>query len=68
MLVELGWQVEFDFKVKLVWGCVGEVHPKLCRGVEESGCVKVVMRDKIRVCLKNEITQNSEIKVGFRSN
>jgi hypothetical protein len=32
MVVELGWQLEFSFEVKLTWGCVGEVHRSLDRG------------------------------------
>jgi hypothetical protein len=30
---ELGWRLEFGFEGKLVWGCMGEVHPSLYRGV-----------------------------------
>jgi hypothetical protein len=33
MVVELGWRLELDFEMKLAWGCVGEVHPSLYRGV-----------------------------------
>jgi hypothetical protein len=33
MVVELGWRLEFSFKVKLAWGCVRKVHPSLYRGV-----------------------------------
>jgi hypothetical protein len=33
MVVELGWQLEFSFEVKLAWGCMEEVHPRLYRGV-----------------------------------
>jgi hypothetical protein len=32
-VVELGWRIEFVFEVKLAWGCVGEVHLSLYRGV-----------------------------------
>jgi hypothetical protein len=32
---------------------------------EESGWIKIQIRDKIQVCLKNEIPQNMEIRVGF---
>jgi hypothetical protein len=32
-VVELGWQLGFDFEVKLAWGDMGEVHPSLYRGV-----------------------------------
>jgi hypothetical protein len=32
-VVELGWWLGFNFKAELVWGCVGEVHPNLYRGV-----------------------------------
>jgi hypothetical protein len=31
IVVELGWQLEFSFEGKLVWGCMGEVHPILYR-------------------------------------
>jgi hypothetical protein len=48
-VVELGWRLEFSFEGKLAWGCVGEVHPSLYRGVEESGRIKIQIRDKIRV-------------------
>jgi hypothetical protein len=33
MVVELGWWLGFSFEGKLVWGCVGVVHPSLYRGV-----------------------------------
>jgi hypothetical protein len=33
MVVELGWWLEFGFEGKLEWGCMGEVHPSLYRGV-----------------------------------
>jgi hypothetical protein len=32
-VVELRWRLGFGFEVKLAWGCVGEVHPSLYRGV-----------------------------------
>jgi hypothetical protein len=32
-VVELGWWLEFNFEGKLAWGCMGEVHPSLYRGV-----------------------------------
>jgi hypothetical protein len=32
-VVELGWWLGFGFEVKLAWGCLGEVHPRLYRGV-----------------------------------
>jgi hypothetical protein len=32
-VVELGWQLGFDFESKLAWGCMGEVHLSLYRGV-----------------------------------
>jgi hypothetical protein len=32
-VVELGWRLEFGFERGLAWGCVGEVHPSLYRGV-----------------------------------
>jgi hypothetical protein len=32
-VVELGWQLGFDFESKLAWGCMGEVHRSLYRGV-----------------------------------
>jgi hypothetical protein len=27
------WQLEFGFEGKLAWGCMGDVHPSLYRGV-----------------------------------
>jgi hypothetical protein len=33
MVVEFGWWLEFSFEGKLAWGCMGEVHPSLYRGV-----------------------------------
>jgi hypothetical protein len=33
MMVELGWRLELSFEGGLAWGCVGEVHPSLYRGV-----------------------------------
>jgi hypothetical protein len=32
-VVELGWWLGFGFKVKLAWGCVGQLHACLYRGV-----------------------------------
>jgi hypothetical protein len=32
-VMELGWQLGFDFEAKLAWRGVGEVHPSLYRGV-----------------------------------
>jgi hypothetical protein len=32
-VVELGWRLELGFDGGLAWGCVGEVHPSLYRGV-----------------------------------
>jgi hypothetical protein len=49
MVVELGWHLEFGFEGKLAWGCVGEVHPSLYRGVGESGSFRIQGRDKIKV-------------------
>jgi hypothetical protein len=31
--VELGWRLELNFEGGLAWGCMGEVHPILYRGV-----------------------------------
>jgi hypothetical protein len=31
--LELGWHLGFGFQAKLAWGCVGEVHLILYRGV-----------------------------------
>jgi hypothetical protein len=33
IVVELGWWLGFNFKEKLAWGCVEEVHPSLYKGV-----------------------------------
>jgi hypothetical protein len=33
MVVEFGWRLKFGFEGKLAWGCMGEVHPSLYRGV-----------------------------------
>jgi phytoene dehydrogenase-like protein len=41
MVVELWWQLEFMFEAKLAWGGMGEVHPSLYKGVEESGSIKI---------------------------
>jgi hypothetical protein len=54
-VVELEWQLGFDVKVQLAWGYVREVHPNLYRVWEESGLIKIRIRDKIPVYLKNEI-------------
>jgi hypothetical protein len=32
-VVELGWRLGFCFEAKLAWGCMGEVHLSLYRGV-----------------------------------
>jgi hypothetical protein len=32
-VVELGWWLGFGFERKLAWGCMGEVHISLYRGV-----------------------------------
>jgi hypothetical protein len=32
-VVELGWWLELNFKGGLTWGCVGEMHSSLYRGV-----------------------------------
>jgi hypothetical protein len=32
-VVELGWRLGSDFERKLAWGCMGEVHLSLNRGV-----------------------------------
>jgi hypothetical protein len=32
-VVGLGWRLGFGFERKLAWGCMGEVHPSLYRGV-----------------------------------
>jgi hypothetical protein len=32
-VVELWWQLELSFEGGLAWGCLGEVHPSLYRGV-----------------------------------
>jgi hypothetical protein len=32
-VVELGWWLELGFERGLAYGCVGEVHPSLYRGV-----------------------------------
>jgi hypothetical protein len=32
-VVELGWRLGFSFESKLAWGCMGEMHPSLYRGV-----------------------------------
>jgi hypothetical protein len=32
-VVELRLWLGFGFEVKLAWGCIGEVHPNLYRGV-----------------------------------
>jgi hypothetical protein len=33
MVVELGRWLGFSFEVKLAWGCMGEVHLSLYKGV-----------------------------------
>jgi hypothetical protein len=33
MMVELGCWLELGFEGGLAWGCVGEVHPDIYRGV-----------------------------------
>jgi hypothetical protein len=33
LVVELEWWLGFSFEVKWSWGCIGEVHPNLYRGV-----------------------------------
>jgi hypothetical protein len=32
-VVELRWWLELSFERGLAWGCMGEVHPSLYRGV-----------------------------------
>jgi hypothetical protein len=32
-VVELEWRLGFSFEGKLAWGCMGNVHPSLYRGV-----------------------------------
>jgi hypothetical protein len=32
-MVELRWRLELGFEGGLAWGCVGEVHPGIYRGV-----------------------------------
>jgi hypothetical protein len=65
MVVVLGWQLGFNFKVKLAWGCMGRYTRAYIGVWEECGRTKVRIRVKIRVYLKNEILQNQEIRVGF---
>jgi hypothetical protein len=66
VVVKLRWRLGFGFEAKLAWRGVGEAYPSLYRGWEESGRIKIRIRDKIQVLLKNEIPQNLEIRVRFR--
>jgi hypothetical protein len=47
MVVELGWWLEFDFEVKLAWGCMGRCTRTYIGQWEESGRIKIQIRDKI---------------------
>jgi hypothetical protein len=40
-VVELGWWLELSFEGGLAWGCMGEVHPRLYRGVGGVRKVKI---------------------------
>jgi hypothetical protein len=64
-VVELGWRLGFGFEEKLAWGCVGRCTQAYIGVWEESGRIKIQIRDKIYVYVKNEIPQNSEIRVRF---
>jgi hypothetical protein len=33
MVVQIGWQLEFGFEVKLAWRGMGKMYPSLYRGV-----------------------------------
>jgi hypothetical protein len=54
------------FEAKLVWRAWGRCTWAYIGVWEESGRIKIQIRDKIRVLLKNKILQKSEIRVGFR--
>jgi hypothetical protein len=46
-MVKFGWRLELSFEVGLARGSVEEVHPTLYRVWEESGRIKIRIRDKI---------------------
>jgi hypothetical protein len=50
-MVKLGWRLELSFEGGLAWGCMGEVHPSLYRGVGgvKNYFVKMSFRKDFRI-------------------
>jgi hypothetical protein len=53
-VVELEWQLGFGFEPKLVLGDMGRWTQAYIGEWDDSGWIKIRIRDKIRVWLKNE--------------